>query len=148
MRKHFIAILLLISVVLPIFSVSTTAAEIRTSEYFIRCTASVSAGGSSGELAVTYRVTTEAEGITKLGVSTIMVYKADGTFYKRIVGTSSNGLIITSGMVCAGTHTIQCEPSTSYYCVVTFISQNTSGYDMRSVTTNTATTPGQIVPIP
>lgn len=140
MKKRFIAILLLLSLILSIFTVSA-GAESRASDYISGAWAQVSAGSSRGKLNVSYSVTSGAQGITKIGVSKITVYNADSSFYRSFTGTTANGLIKTSGTVASGTYTIQCEPSMTYYCMVEFIVQNANGSATTTRTTSTIRTP-------
>lgn len=140
MKKRFVVILLLLSLILSIFTVSA-GAESRASDYITNASAQAFAGNSRGKLNVSYSVTSGAQGITKIGVSKITVYNADSSFYRSFTGTTANGLIKTSGFSASGTYAIQCEPSMTYYCMVEFIVQNANGSATTTRMTSTIRTP-------
>ena len=76
-----------------------------------------------------------------MGFFSIVVYESDGSFYKRISGTTGNNLMQNFGPSKSGIYVIQCEPSTEYYCEVTFFAQNAAGQETRTVTTGVVRTP-------
>lgn len=141
MNRRFISILIIASVLLSVFTVPSIAAESRASEYFSSCKAELIAGEASGEIIFSFRVSASVVGVTRIGVLSLFVYRANGTIYKVVTGNTSNGFLKTSGTTISGTYTISAEPNTSYYCSVTFIVENASGNDTRGYTTNTVTAP-------
>ena len=77
--------------------------------------------------------------MSTLGASAIRIYKSDGTYVTRILGTTSNGLLKNNAASLSGSYTYQGSSGTSYYAVVTFTASNSSGSDSRMITTSTKT---------
>ena len=141
MKKRIISILVIVSILFAVLPVFSVMAESRESNYITNYIALLSAGSSSGELTLTYRIKTTTAGMTRLGVLAIFVYRTDGSLARTIIGSVSNGLMQTSGYTASGTYSFNCEPGESYYCNVTFIAENASGSDVRDRTTNTVVAP-------
>ena len=141
MCKRYLSILIITSILVATMATPFALAESRASDYFTRYGASLSPGDSSGELDLTYSVSTVATGISRLGIVAIFVYRTDGSIARVITGNTTNGLIETSGPVACGTYTITMEPGVAYYCAIRFIAENYTGNDIRYYTTNTAVAP-------
>lgn len=91
------------------------------------------AGSQPGELRITYEVTA-VKSMTKIGVSYIAIYKADGTYVATIIGSKENGLIST-GSAHSGTYSYSAAPGGSYYAVVTLCANTTTDSDSRIIET-------------
>lgn len=138
MNKRVICFLLAVTLCAGFLAAPVCAAEARSSDYLSTHTASLRQGSGSGEIDLTYFVRTNSGTMTYIGISKIEVYRSGGGHYMTINGSTANGLLKASAVSVSGTYTIHCAASTSYYCVVTFIAQNASGTDTRTVTTASA----------
>lgn len=116
----------------PIFATTNHGGRAINSAY-----ASLSAGDNAGELDLSYYVESLSNTSTFLGISQIEVYTINGNRYKTIIGNTGNGLIVRGAARINDTYTISCQPNTSYYCVVTFYSQETANSQTVTYTTNT-----------
>lgn len=113
------------------------AIEPYSSNHIASCSATISAVGN-GKLKIT--VSERANGtMSTLGASAIRIYKSDGTYVTRILGTTSNGLLKNNAASLSGSYTYQGSSGTSYYAIVTFTASNSSGSDSRMITTSTKT---------
>lgn len=120
---------------------ATALADVPTpyaSDYISACRASISKGDSSGDVAITFNITAYKTP-TSIGASKIVIYKSNGTQVKTITGSTSNGLLWSSGK--NGMYTHSGTSGTSYYAEVTFIAKNASGSDTRTMTTSMVTAP-------
>ena len=134
-----LAIALVIVAISGALSMPVTATT-NSSAYIWRYAASLSQGSSSGKISVNYSIT--GMGIMDaIGVSKIVVYKADGTKYRTIYGSVSNGLIKNNTSTAADSYEISCVAGSSYYCEVTFYAAKSGGYDTRTVQTGTVVAP-------
>ena len=102
--------------------------------------ATMKAGSSSGQVKIGFDVTA-SKMADSLGVSSIVIYKADGTYVTTITGTTSNGLKETSSSMHKGTYTYTGVSQVSYYAKVTVFATVGSTTDSRTVTTATAKAP-------
>lgn len=133
----------IILIVVLLFSVlaSSASAQTEASYYFNTYSATLRQGSSSGKINLSYSVVSCAGTMNSIGVSKIQVYKSNGTLYKTIYGSTSNGLLTSSSLAAAGTYSISCVSGTSYYCLVTVYASNSSGSDSRTIQTGTVTCP-------
>lgn len=138
MYKKSLSLILIVALLLSVFTVSVSA---RASYYFSSYSASLHQGSSSGKISVSYTVVSSAGTMNLIGISRIQVYKSNGTLYKTITGSTSNGLLKSSAFTTAGTYSISCASGTSYYCIVTVYASNSSGSDSRTIQTGTVTCP-------
>lgn len=76
--------------------------------------------------------------VTSIGVSKIELYTADGDRVKTIYGSTSNGLMYSSGLSHYDTYTISATAGEEYYAVVTFKAGNSSGSGTGTYTTGVA----------
>lgn len=108
----------------------------RASLTIAKTSAAAYTGDNLGEVDIEYNImaTTRAD---KLGVSSIVIYKPDGTTY-TVTGTTKNGLI-SSGGSHLGTYTYKGIKGHSYYAEVTLFATIGSDTDSRTITTNRAT---------
>lgn len=97
-------------------------------------------GENSGELDIDYEVQANYRA-DSLGISTLEIYKSDGTYVTTIYGNTTNRLMATNKADINRTYTYKGDPGTTYYAVATVEATIGSDYDYRYVTTNTATTP-------
>ena len=134
-----LAIILVISCFVSMFSF-TAFAETTSSAYILMTGASLSAGSSSGKIKVNYSIT--GMGIMDtIGALTIEVYRSNGTLYKTIYGTTTNGLLKNNVGAHAGSYVVTCVPGASYYCEVTLIAAKNGGGDTRTIQTGTIVAP-------
>lgn len=138
-KKYIALTLCLVTVLLCMIGSASASSEIDvySSNYILSCNATLSSSGN-GKLTITASERTNGT-MSTLGVSAIRIYKADGTYVTRILGSSSNGLLKKNGTSFNGSYTYQGSSGTSYYVVVTFTASNSSGSDTRMITTATKT---------
>lgn len=142
MKRIFSVILMLC--MLATFCGSALAADtgVFASPTLSRYTAQLSKGTSKGKITVSYRVVASApSSITSIGVSSIKIYKADGTYVTTISGTTSNGLVLKNASAHAGTYTYSGVSGTSYYAQVTMFATAGGVTGSGTVKTNTVTAP-------
>lgn len=133
-----------ISVILVIvFLVSTPvnamAAEARASAWLSGYGASIVAAGN-GKIKIEFTVVGTGT-MTKLGASTIDIYKSNGTFVKTISYTASgNGYMMGYNTAYhSGSVPYSGTAGQNYYAIVTFFAKDSSGSDNRSYKTSTTT---------
>lgn len=126
---------ILVIVFLVSAPVQALAAEARASAWFTGYGASIVAAGN-GKINVEFRVVGTGT-MAKLGVSTINIYKSNGTFVKTISYTASgNGYMMGYNTAYhSGSVPYSGVAGQKYYAVVTFFAKNSSGSDTRSYTT-------------
>lgn len=98
------------------------------------------AGNNRGELKFNFTVNANSTA-SSVGVSSIKIYKSDGTNVATITGTTSNGLIATSTFMHTGQYIYAATSGTSYYAEVTVFATIGSTTDSRVVTTATVKAP-------
>jgi hypothetical protein len=96
------------------FDMPTSMASLTLSDYNV----GLKAGTISGEIRISYTVTA-SKPADSVGVSSIVIYKADGSYVTTITGTTGNGLILNSDVGHAGTYSYKGTSGVSYYAVVT-----------------------------
>ena len=142
MNKRILSVLIILSLLLAAVSMVPVSAEPRSSDYLLDFWARVNSGSGSGELKLTYYVTTGNTGIIRIGVVALFVYRSDGTMAKVITCSTSNGLVRSGVQIASGTYTIEgLEPGQVYYCNLRFLVEDGNGSDSRPYTTNSAITP-------
>ena len=131
--------IILIIVFLASAPVYALAAEARASACFSGYSASVVASGN-GRLNVEFRVVGTGT-MTKLGVSTIQIFKADGTRIATISYTAKGNKYMMghNNAFHSGSVPYSGVVGQKYYAVVTFFAKNSSGSDSRSYTTTITT---------
>lgn len=139
MNRRAISVFLILFLICSVFSTPAFAEQTRASAYIDSTFAYLSTGASSGQIKLSYAVYSAAGLADTIGISKIQVYRANGTLYKTINGSTSNGLIGTNALTHSGNYTTACSAGASYYCVVTFVVTKDGGGDTYSTTTNTAT---------
>lgn len=99
--------------------------------------ASASTGLNSGEIKISYQARTNKIG-SPVGVSSIAIYKSDGTYVTTIKGSTSNGLMASNTSSKSGSYTYKGNSGTSYYAVVSLGATAGGESDSRNITTNVA----------
>lgn len=135
MKKRFLSFALMTALVLSLCGWAAVAAETRASETIKLFTASATAGNNKGEIKIFYDMQATATA-DKLGVSSIVIRKADDSYVTTITGSVSNGLIRTDAARHRSSYTYKGDPDTSYYAVVTGFATIGSDSDSKSVKTN------------
>lgn len=127
--------IILVSVFLISAPVHAFAAEARASAWLSGYSASIEASGN-GIITIKFRVVGTGT-MAKLGVSTIDIYKSNGTFVKTISYTASgNGYMMGYNTAYhSGSVPYSGVAGQKYYAVVTFYARDSSGSDYRSYTT-------------
>lgn len=103
--------------------------------------ANMKAGSESGELRISYNInaTNVAD---EVGVSTIELYKADGTYVTTIYGSKANGLIRYDTVKNMGTYSYKdATPGVNYYADVTLYATIGNVSDNEVITTATVRAP-------
>jgi len=99
--------------------------------------ASVSTGTNSGEIKIIYQSRSNKI-CSPIGVSSIVIYKSNGTYVTTIKGSTSNSLMANRVSSKSGSYTYKGSSGTSYYAVVTLAATAGGENDSRTITTNTA----------
>lgn len=133
MKKRFISFLLATFCILTLMG-STLAVENRASSTVAHYTITATAGSGSGKILVSYDVSSNGTA-DSLGVSSIEIYKSDGTYVTTINGSTSNGLVRNNSIRHRSSYTYTGTSGTSYYAEVTVFAKIGSDYDSRTVTT-------------
>lgn len=124
-----------------LFSCCSTAlaagADVLASLTLSNASATVSTGTNAGEIIISYRVRANKMS-SPVGVSSIAIYKGDGTYVTTIRGTTTNGLMANSRTTKNGTYKYRGTSGTSYYAKVTFSATAGGEKDSDTVTTGTA----------
>lgn len=121
-------------------AVSAISIKPYSSLYISRCTAFASCGTNSGEMKVSYDVST-SKLTTTVGVKKIEVYKASGAKIATITGTTQNGLLKIDATRHSGSYTYSGISGQKYYFEVYFFAEDANGSDTKSSTTSTVTAP-------
>lgn len=139
--KRFFSCILVLSLLFACCG-SALAADVEplASPTITKYTASLSSGNNSGQVKFFYNVSSSASA-SSIGVSTIKIYKSNGTYVTTITGTTSNGLIASGTNKKVGSYSYSGVSGTSYYAIVTFTATVNGVTDSKTVTTNTATAP-------
>lgn len=78
---------------------------------------------------------------SSIGVSSIKIYKSDGTYITTITGTTANKLIANNKTTYSNTYTYSGVSGTSYYAKVTMFATAGGVTSSGTVKTNTVTAP-------
>lgn len=137
--RVMIALFLVIVLSVGVLSYPAFAAT-QASDYIISYSVGLSQGTSNGQLKLRYSIIGPGN-MDTIGVSKIVVYKSNGTKYRTIYGTVSNGLLEQNTFSLFDDYYFTVATGYSYYCQVTFYSGKDGGYDTRTVTTSTVAAP-------
>lgn len=109
-----------------------------SSDYLNSYDASLSTGNRSGQLTLNFQAYSAGGAMKTLGISSVAVYTAEGSYVKTISGSTSNGLLASQSFCHTGTYTINVTPGQEYYLRLTFVARDSYSGDSKSYTTNTA----------
>ena len=140
MKTRFLSFSIAMVLILSIGYDVAYAVEARASKTLAHYNVLVLEGDDSGEIDITYDVQA-SKIVDKAGVSSIKVYKSNGSYVTTITGTTRNGLIGTDTNRHRSTYTYQGVSGESYYFVLTIFATIGSDSDSRTVTTNTVKAP-------
>ena len=90
-----------------------TRASLTLSSYNVGLTA----GDSAGMISISYDVQSNKLA-SSIGVETVDIYKADGSYVTSITGSTSNGLIETNSDICKSYYDCQLTSGIFYYANV------------------------------
>lgn len=103
--------------------------------------ASMKSGYQSGELRISYNINA-VKSADEVGVSSIELYKSDGSYVDTIYGSTDNGLVRTSAIKNVGTYSYtDAESGKYYYAVVTLYATIGDLSDSVEITTATVKAP-------
>lgn len=140
MKARFLCLSVALVFILSIGCGTAYTIEARASKTLSYHAVEISEGSSLGEIDITYDV--QASKIAdKVGVSSIKVYKSDGSYVTTITGTTRNGLVDTDTNRHRSTYTYQGTSGVSYYFALTVFATIGSDSDSRTVTTDTNKAP-------
>ena len=138
MRKKFFPLVMVVALI-GVLHMSSYAIEIEPRESYVFSSYWVMGveGTNRGEIDVTFSVTC-SHPTSIIGVSSIEIYRTNGTHVHTEEGTVENGLLRNGGN-CAGTYTYQGVSGAKYYAVVNFYGVADGITDTRTVFTDTIT---------
>ena len=140
MRKRFLPLGLIAAMLIILCGGTALASETRASKTLSRYSAIALSGDNEGEFKITYDVL--ASGIAdEVGVSSIKIYKSNGSYVTTITGTTGNGMLRTEASRHSATYTYEGTSGVSYYAEVTVYAKIGSDSDSRTVKTGTAKAP-------
>lgn len=139
--KKIISIFLAASIFAGMMYAPAYAAQIEPRESYVFSSywVMIYEGNSAGKINVDFSVMC-SHPTTIIGVSSIEIYRANGTHVYTEEGTIENGLLRNGGN-CTGTYTYQGISGLSYYAVVNFYGVADGITDTRSIITDTVTAP-------
>ena len=138
-KKRTFAVCLALLLVIGLLSFPASANTF-ASDYIISYSTGLSQGSSNGQLKLSYSII--GTGIMDtIGITKIVVYKYDGTRYRTIYGTVSNGLLEQNTFEASDIYSFTVATGYSYYCKVTYYAAKNGGYDTRTVQTRTVAAP-------
>lgn len=134
-------LVLCMSVVLICIVGAQAYAQTRSSDYVAWYSVSAYQGEKRGQIDIECNIRAKWA-VPKIGVSTIEIYKSDGSHVTTIQGSTSNGLLSPkSSLAHIVTYTYNGVPGTTYYAKVTLCAGTNSDYDVRYVQTQKVTAP-------
>lgn len=119
---------------------ATSSDMLRASPTLNSYSAILKTGSSSGVVRISYDVIAN-KNASSLGISSIVIYKSNGSYVDTITGTVSNGLIATNSVSHTSSYSYPGNSGTSYYAVVTVFATIDGVTDSRTITTNTIKAP-------
>lgn len=140
MKKRILSLGLVVAAVLSMCCVGASAVEPRASTTLFLVTASTSKGSNTGEIKINYDVQASKKA-DEVGVSSIEIYRSNGSYVTTITGTTENGLIRTGTTRHRSTYVYTGTSGTSYYAVVTGYATIGSDSDSREVSTSAILAP-------
>lgn len=145
MKKHrtFLISITAALIFAMLCSMTASAANsdiLRASPTLSSYSAILTQGSSTGEIKINYDVCANSKA-DSLGVSSIKIYKSNGSYVTTITPTALNGLSITNSGWHLSSYTYTGVSGTSYYAVVTVFATIDGVSDSREITTNTVKAP-------
>lgn len=142
MKRVLSLVLATVMTIACCFSTASAAATTtqRASETISNYYVSLKEGDRNGELVIPFMVTANSTA-SQIGVSSIKIYKANGTLASTITGTTANNLIGSSTITKNGRYTYKGVAGTSYYAEVVIFATIGKNTDSRVITTKTVTAP-------
>ena len=134
--KRFTSLAFCLILMVSLFSFPAKASTY-ASDYLKRYDASLSTGSRSGQLSLSFTASAY-DSMTSIGVSSVAVYTAGGSYVKTINGSTSNGLMASGSYSHRGEYSISVTPGQEYYLRLTFVAKDSYSGDSKSYTTNTA----------
>lgn len=142
MRKNkFISLTIVLAIITTIFIYPTASAStLRASPTLSSYGVVLTKGEDSGQIIITYDVLSNSIA-ESLGVSSMKIYKANGTYVTTIYASSLNGFTTSGTMRHRSSYTYTGTSGTYYYAEVTVFATIDGVTDSRTVTTNTVKAP-------
>lgn len=140
MRKRILSLGLILALMLTLCGGMALAAEPRASSTLTYYPVGVSKGANEGEIKISYDVMANTDA-DEVGVTSIKIYKSDGTYVTTITGTVANGLLRTNAFSHRSSYIYEGTSGVTYYAEVTVYAKIGSNSDSRTVTTPTVTAP-------
>lgn len=142
MRKNkFISLTIVLAIITTIFIYPTASAStLRASPTLSSYGVVLTKGEDSGQIIITYDVLSNSIA-ESLGVSSMKIYKANGTYVTTIYASSLNGFTTSGTMRHRASYTYTGTSGTYYYAEVTVFATIDGVTDSRTVTTNTVKAP-------
>ena len=134
--KRIISMAFCLILMVSLFSFPAKASTY-ASDYLRSYDASLSTGSCSGQISLSFSASAY-DSMSSIGVSSIAVYTAEGSYVKTISGSTSNGLLASRSYSHDGTYSISVTPGQEYYLRLTFVARDSYSGDSKSYTTNTA----------
>lgn len=135
MKRGFFTFLI---TVLFLTSLSTeaiaTSNEIFASFTLTGYSAGLSSGETDGTVNVSYDIRA-SKLADSIGVSSIKIYKSDGSYVTTILGTTDNGLIREDSSIHKSVYSVELTSGNTYYAVVNIFATVGSRSDSREITT-------------
>ena len=116
------------------------ASTLRASPTLNAYSAIITKGNSTGKIVITYDVAANTIA-DSVGVSSMKIYKSDGSYVTTITATSLNGFTDSGVMSHRNSYTYTGTSGTYYYAEVTVFATIKGVTDSRTVTTNTVKAP-------
>lgn len=108
----------------------------RASDILTNYFAKADTGVNTGDVKITYSSSAWSV-VSSIGVSSIAIYKSDGTYVTTIYGSPNNGMIARNTNVKNGTYTYKGTSGVSYYAKVNIAAVANGETEVRTVITNT-----------
>lgn len=140
MKKRILSFISIMALVLSLCGGAALAVEPRASDTISIFVLAAAKGNNAGEFKVKYDVMAN-ESASRVGISSIVIYKGDSSYVTTITGSVANGLIVTNKSRHNSSYIYEGTPGESYYAIVTCTATIGSKSDSRTLTTDTVTTP-------
>lgn len=140
-KRSIISLAIVLAIIITTFgSVTASASTLRSSPTLSSYGAIITKGASTGKIVITYDVLANSIA-DSVGVSSMKIYKSDGSYVTTINATILNGFTTSGHMSHRNSYTYTGTSGTSYYAEVTVFATIDGVTDSRTVTTNTVKAP-------